>query len=425
MAAPDVAPDVAPESPPMPCKAAPGWRDPERSPAGPVQPGTMMALLRSRHWGWRSARIALLVGVAWWLLRPAVQAQLPDSRAWPDTDFDTAIVDLSEVRDGGPPKDGIPPVDDPEFVSPDAASEWLDSREPVIVFRANGDARAYPLQILIWHEIVNDEVGGVPVSVTFCPLCNASIVFDRRVEGRVLDFGTTGKLRKSDLIMYDRQTESWWQQISGRAIVGDYAGTELEQLPASIVAFEDFAERFPGGKVLSRDTGHRRDYGRNPYRGYDRIDQSPFLFSDPVDPRLPPMERVISVSVGESHTLYPFSLLREQPVVNDEVAGVPVVILSRKGTLSVLDSSTIAESRTLPSATAYQRRHDDRALTFETRDGAIVDEQTGSRWNLFGEAVAGPLAGARLEPAESGVHFAFAWLAFNPDSRIFGAGDAP
>src|SRR5258708_4055361 len=136
------------------------------------------------------------------------------------TDVTKAIVPLSEIGPGGPPRDGIPPIDEPRFISPAEAGAWLKDDEPVIAFELNDDTRAYPIQILIWHEIVNDVVGGVPVMITFCPLCNTAIAYERTVNGRVLDFGTTGRLRFSNLIMYDRQTESWWQQAIGQAIVG-------------------------------------------------------------------------------------------------------------------------------------------------------------------------------------------------------------
>ena len=381
----------------------------------------MTALLRSNRWQFRIVRIVLLAAIAWWAVKDLVHAQLPYAAEWPYTDFSKALVDLSEIQSGGPPKDGIPAIDDPEFDSPADAAQWIDPREPVIVVSLNGETRAYPLQILTWHEIVNDSVGGVPVSVTFCPLCNASIVFDRRLDGRVLDFGTTGKLRLSDLVMYDRQTESWWQQISGQAIVGEMSGKVLDRIPAAIVAFEDFRRAYPEAPVLSRRTGHIRAYGRNPYRGYDRVDDHPFLFNHSVDERLPPMERVLNISIGSTHRLYPFSLLEKTPVINDEVGSVPVVVLSRKGTLSVLDEGEISNSRTVPSATAYKRRLGDRVLSFETRDGRLLDRETGSEWNLFGTAVAGPLAGRQLEPPPNGVHFAFAWLAFNPDSQIYRA----
>ena len=361
----------------------------------------------------------LLVAAAWVACAAPAHAQFRDPE-WPNTDFGKTLVDLGEIRSGGPPKDGIPPIDRPRFTTPEQASAWLDPREPVIAISVDGDARAYPIQILTWHEIVNDTVGAVPVTVTFCPLCNAAIAFDRRLDGRVLDFGTTGRLRKSDLVMYDRQTESWWQQFTGRAIVGALAGSVLERIPASIVAFEDFRSVHPAGAVLSRDTGHRRDYGRNPYAGYDDVDGHPFLFDAKVDSRLPAMERVLNVSIGDVHRLYPFSALEDAPVINETVSGTPVAVFSRGGTLSALDRGVIADSRTVASATAWLRRVDDRVLTFGVRDGAIEDEQTGSRWSLLGVAVSGPLAGRRLTPAPSGVHFAFAWLAFNPDSSIYG-----
>ena len=371
-----------------------------------------------------SLSLALLIAAAViaWLATGTPSRGSDDvfSSEWPRTDFSRALVDLEEIRPGGPPKDGIPAIDQPVFERADAADLWLDPREPLIVVTLNGRARGYPLQILIYHEIVNDEFAGVPLAVTFCPLCNASIVFDRRVENHTLDFGTTGKLRKSDLVMYDRLTETWWQQFTGHAIVGELAGTRLRRLPAVIVSYADFRKAYPGAEILSRETGYRRPYGSNPYRGYDRIGDRPFLFEDPIDPRLPAMERVLNATIAGRHRLYPFSILARQPVINDEIAGTPVVVFSREGTLSVLDRQDIRESRTAPSAAAYSRQLGDRVLEFVHQAGDLLDRETGSRWNLFGRAVAGPLTGQQLNPVDGGVHFAFAWLAFNPDSSIFG-----
>ena len=197
---------------------------------------------------------------------------------WKLTNFDIVTVDPDEILSGGPRKDGIPAIDKPAFVSYADAASWLADNEPVVAFEYEGKARAYPLQILMYHEIVNDTVGGKAVSVTFCPLCNASIVFDREVEGEVLDFGTTGRLRKSDLIMYDRQTESWWQQFTGKGIIGDYADTKLKQLPSQIVSFATFRDAFDQGEVLSVKTGFERNYGNNPYAGYDAKNGIPFLY---------------------------------------------------------------------------------------------------------------------------------------------------
>ena len=215
--------------------------------------------------------------------------------AWPATDFSKRAIPLEQIISGGPPKDGIPAIDHPRFITQGTAAQWLDPREPVISLEINGEARAYPLQILMFHEIVNDQYENRPVSVTFCPLCNAAIVFRGEVGGKATTFGTTGLLRNSDLVMYDRLTESWWQQFTGKGIVGRHMGTRLERLPSAILAFNKFRELFPHGKVLSRQTGYSRQYGRNPYRGYDQIGNNPFLLSDPVDPRLPAMERVLGV----------------------------------------------------------------------------------------------------------------------------------
>jgi hypothetical protein len=367
------------------------------------------------------------IGVVWMIVMViglvSAHGQVPRASDWPNTDFDNTSIDLSEILSGGPPKDGIPSIDDPNFVSLESAGEWLDPKEPVIGVVIGDVARAYPIHILMWHEIVNDELAGVPLTVTFCPLCNASIVFDRRFEGQVLDFGTTGNLRKSDLVMYDRQTESWWQQLTGRAIVGELNGSELARVPAQIVAFDDFAAAWPEADVLSRETGYARMYGSNPYRGYDSIDDQPFLLADPADPRLPPMERVLNISLTSgdtvTHRLYPFRVFDDMPVVNDTVAGRGVVVFSRQGTLSALDQGDISASRKIPSATAFFATLDDVELTFASNDGVIVDQQTNSEWNLFGRAVAGKHQGKQLEPAPGGVHFAFAWLAFNPESEIF------
>jgi Protein of unknown function (DUF3179) len=352
------------------------------------------------------------------LLCWAAQASADDRREWPKTDFSKRTVDLAEIESGGPPKDGIPAIDRPRFVGTPAARAWLKAKEPVIVLRLGKDVRAYPLQILMYHEIVNDTVNDVPVAVTFCPLCNASIVFERRVGERVLDFGTTGRLRFSDLVMYDRQTESWWQQFTGKGIVGRYAGMGLRKVPSDIVAFEDFVAAHPTGLVLSRETGFPRPYGRNPYAGYDNIDQSPFLFTGKKDDRLPPMERVLSISAGGKHRLYPLTLLERHLVANREFAGLPYVVFAKGGMASPLDTDRIEAGRPIPAATAFERRLDGRVLEFEEKERKIVDRQTGSQWDILGEAVAGPLKGKRLPSLDSGVHFAFAWLAFNPESEI-------
>jgi hypothetical protein len=185
------------------------------------------------------------------LLQPVMAQSSRYSGAWPDTDFQLKSINLDEILSGGPPKDGIPAIDKPIFEDAESASDWLDPLEPVIAVITDGTARAYPLQIMTYHEIVNDELNGIPITVTFCPLCNASIVFHRKVGKIVLDFGTTGLLRMSDLVMYDRQTESWWQQFLGQAIVGELTGAQLKFLPARLEAWERFAARHRNSNACS------------------------------------------------------------------------------------------------------------------------------------------------------------------------------
>jgi len=343
------------------------------------------------------------------------------SREWGQTNFCNASIDFSEVIAGGPPKDGIPAVNDPRMESIEEASEWLVEQSPVIAVEINGEARAYPQAILMWHEIANDEIGDVPISVTFCPLCNSSIVFDRRVESDVLDFGVSGLLRKSDMIMYDRQTDSWWQQFTGEGIVGEYNGTLLDIIPSLVIGFGQFAERYPDGLVMSRDTGTTRNYGLNPYAGYVGSDPSGFLFRGEIDPRLTATERVLAAEINDDAIAYAFATLRDEIVINDTVGGTDVVALWQPGVADALDQSRIDDSADLGTAALYDRQVNDQTLTFiQDAEGRIIDEQTGSIWNLFGEAIEGELAGAQLQQLVAAPHFWFAWAAFHPETTVYG-----
>ena len=347
----------------------------------------------------------------------ALSAARLSTSGW-ETDFRLHTVPYSQIK-FVIPRDNIPSIDDPKFVSPSEASAWLKDVEPVVVLEVDGDARAYPLQILTWHEIVNDDIGDVPVAVTFCPLCNSAIAFDRRLDGELLEFGVSGNLRNSDLIMYDRQSHSWWQQFTGEGIVGKYAGRTLEHLPASIVSFADFAEAHSQGKVLSRDTGYARQYGRNPYAGYDTADGNPFLFRGDLDGRLLPVERVIAVTLGEADVAFPLTILQDEGAINYDLAERSIVVFHKFGTTSALDASSIAESRDVGAAGVFDSHIGDRKLTFSVNDEKIVDAQTGSTWDILGNAVDGPLAGKSLTPVVHGSHFWFAWAVFKPDTIVY------
>lgn len=318
-------------------------------------------------------------------------------------------------------KDGIASIDDPKFGSFEFAADWLGDREPVVALEVNGEARAYPLQILMWHEIANDIVGGVPVVVTFCPLCNTALSFERTVDGVVRSFGVSGLLRRSDLIMFDRESQTLWQQITGEAIVGVEVPRRLTFLPSPIVSFAGFRSTYPNGVVMTRDTGFIRNYGRHPYAGYDEIGSGLYNEVDFGDCRLDAKERVLTVEIDGDAIAFPFSVRSEQLTLEAQSAGQPVVAFWQRATLSALDEFFIIGSANIGAAAAYSPAVDGEQLTYEARDGVIVDTQKGSSWNVLGLATDGPMAGTQLEPVVSANHCWFAWSVFQPETRIITA----
>ncbi len=269
---------------------------------------------------------------------------------WSLTDFEKASVKLTEILSGGPPKDGIPSIDEPVFASQSEVSD-LAGNEPVIGVALDGIARAYPLRVLIWHEIVNDIMGDTPITVTYCPLCNSAVVFDRRVDGRILDFGTTGKLRNSDLVMYDRQTESWWQQFIGEAVVGELTGTRLRTIPARLESYAAFSERHPDGKVLVPNNPSMRNYGHNPYVGYDeRTRPLPFFFTGEMPEGIEPMARVVAFRVDGKPRAVAMNLLAERKTLQEG----DVTLTWTAGQSTALGKSRISEGRDVGSVTAQR-----------------------------------------------------------------------
>jgi hypothetical protein len=337
------------------------------------------------------------------------------------TDFSRSLIPFSDILSGGPPKDGIPAIDNPTFVSVAEADGWIGPREPVLVYEGEGVVRIYPYQILTWHEIVNDVVGDRPITVTFCPLCNTAIIFDATVHDEQLTFGTTGRLRHSNLLMYDRQSESWWQQAGGDALIGHYAGVQLTLLPAVIVSWAEASGRYPSAEILSRNTGFDRSYGRNPYAGYDDLNATPFLFSGDTPDQLPAMARVTTVVLNGEAVAWPNAALQQEGVVNDSVGGVPVAVFWQPGLASALDTAQIATGQEVGANGVFERTLNGRLLTFAPQpDGTIRDAETATTWNLFGEGTDGPLAGERLTPVVKVDHFWFSWAAFRPDTRVWG-----
>ncbi len=335
-----------------------------------------------------------------------------------DSELPEAVIDTDELKSGGPPPDGIPAIDEPKFVKP-ATVDWLAPNEPVIALELDSERRAYPVQVLIWHEIVNDTVGGMPVSVTYCPLCNTALAYDRRIDDRLVTFGTSGLLYKSALVMYDRQTESLWSQLESRAVAGELAGTELDRIPVQTITWSQWKSQSPDGYVLSRDTGHVRDYGTNPYTGYDNPDGDPFLFDGEVDPRLPPMTRVLGVGEGDDAAALELDKLADVGATHLTVDGTPAVAFAVPGLASALDAANVADGYATAATGVFDTRITGRQLTFEpTSDGQFRDLETQSIWTLTGQAVDGTLAGEQLRRVDHLDTFWFAWAAGEPETTI-------
>jgi hypothetical protein len=365
--------------------------------------------------------IAVLLGGTLYLGVRARQDPAPDRAAEgrpADLVPDSALVDVLSP-------DSISSIDEPKFVDPAEASRWLADREPVVSLELGGEARAYPAQILTWHEIVNDVVAGRPVAVTYCPLCNSAVAFSREVDERTLEFGVSGKLYKSALVMYDRQTDSLWLHFEGKAIQGPLTGTRLEVLPVQLLSFGEWRQEHPSGLVLSRNTGHARPYGENPYEYYDSKDR-PYqsFFRGPISPKLPPMARVIGVTLGKKAVAYAYDRVAgtgTRGVVHDTVSGQELVLLWSAGTASALDQPRISNGRDVGASGVFVPVVGGRRVTFAVEEEAFVDRETGSTWTLAGRAVSGPLKGERLEPVPHLDTFWFAWWGHHPDTTVHGS----
>jgi hypothetical protein len=346
----------------------------------------------------------------------------PSALAGAHPDFPEPLVDPDQIISGGPPPDGIPPIDAPRFQTA-ASVDWLQCSEPVLSLVVDGDARAYPLQVMTWHEIVNDTFGDLPVTVSFCPLCNSALVYNRDIGDRVLDFGTSGRLFNSSLVMYDRTTESMWTHFNGQAVVGTLTGVQLERLPVQTVSWANFLEAHPDGIVLTRDTGFQRSYGRNPYEGYDTTADDPFLFRGELDGRLAAKQRVVSITDGSDSVAIVLDHLAEQQVLSVDVAGRSLTVWHLPGTSSALETSIIAEGRDVGAVGVFDPVVDGAELTFtRADDGTFTDDVTGSTWTIGGQAIAGDLEGTRLAGVPHIDTFWFAIAAFRPDTEIVSAG---
>ncbi len=372
----------------------------------------------------------LIAGVLFFFMISTVTAQFKNPKnldfTW-KTDTINRSVDLSEIQIVLP-KGSFPSLDAPKFVKKDVGMNMFFVNEPVIVVEINGFARAYSLNILTAHEIANDELEGVPILVTYCPLCNSGIVYNRIIEYNgvkdTLEFEASGMLRNSDMVMLDRKTETLWQQLMGTAIVGTYNETELDIIPSIIISVDEFFTRYPNGEILSKETGFletEKRYGYNPYKKYDEKENPiPYFFnSDKVDKRLPAMERVVDIENNGDYKIYSFTAVAKKGVINDTFKSNKVVLFYKSGTVSVLDEYDISVSKNVGSVTVFNAVVDGQHLTFKKKGNTFIDTNTKSKWDITGYCNSGELQGKQLQIEPHSNHFAFAWLAFNPDSEIY------
>ncbi|MEM7326422.1 MAG: DUF3179 domain-containing protein [Actinomycetota bacterium] len=334
--------------------------------------------------------------------------------------FPPPVIEPALIRSGGVPPDGIPPIDSPDFALV-SDIDYIGDDEAVILVELEGVAKAYPIQVLIWHEIVNDQFGDVPVSVTYCPLCNSATAFDRRFGDRVLDFGTSGELYQSALVMYDRQTGSLWAHFTGQGLVGHYAGATLDFVPAQTVSFSQFRDAHPEGLVLTNNTGAQRPYGQNPYPGYDAEDSDPIgaFFNGDIDRTELAKARIVGINDELGSVAVRFEDLAVQPVIPVTEGGRNLVVFHLEGLASALDSFEVGGGRDVGQTGVFvAEAADGTALTFSRSGEEFVDEETGTTWNIIGQAIDGPLAGEQLQAVSHLDTFWFAWATYRPDTIV-------
>ncbi|MBE9489945.1 MAG: DUF3179 domain-containing protein [Bacteroidetes bacterium] len=360
----------------------------------------------------------------------SLKAQLKNPRGityqW-KTDTLNKTIDLSEITVAVPRKT-FPAIDYPNFINKTEGLTAFFKHEPVISVFIKGEAKAYPLNMLTMHEISNDSLGGIPILPTYCPLCNSSMVYDRRLTHKgkdyLLEFEISGMLRNSDMVMADKQTETWWQQLIGDGLVGELAGANLTIIPSMVISVQDFFKRYPNGKILSPKTGTNSQsmYGKNPYVNYDSKDNLPYnrYFNlEKLEERLLPMERIIDIEGTNGYRIYPFSVITNKGVINDVYDDRHIVIFYKEDTVSVLDNKEISKSKAIGSATVFSSVLDGKLLTFKKKNDVFLDKETKSIWDITGQCIDGKLKDKVLTPIPHSNHFAFAWLTFHPESEIY------
>jgi len=312
------------------------------------------------------------------------------------------LIPLDKIKGGGPPKDGIPSIDNPVFTNVQG-SYFMSDSDTVVGVEINGEVKAYPIFILVWHEIVNDNLGRTPIAVTYCPLCYTNQVFERVIDGQEVEFGTSGKLYNSNLLMYDRLTESYWSQALGIAVKGELSGYKLNLIPFDVITWGDWKTLHPNTLVMTTDTGYIRSYSTDPYGNY-YTEPRIFFPVEHSDDRMHPKEIIIGFNQNNIYKAYKQNDIELNIIINDSIGETPVMLISLYS----------------ENSRAFERTINGVVLDFEYMDGKIFDSQTNSEWNYDGLSISGEYEGKQLErmPIEPG--FWFEWFAFHPQTLVYG-----
>ncbi|MDA1120686.1 MAG: DUF3179 domain-containing protein [Bacteroidetes bacterium] len=334
---------------------------------------------------------------------PGGQSQTTNKNIWD--------VPKSEVFDGGPGKDGIPALLDPEMIDAVDAS-YLSDDDLILGYKNGDDIRAYSHQILDWHEIINDKVNGFPVAITYCPLTGTGIGWDRRIKVGLTTFGVSGKLYNSNLILYDRETDSNWSQMKLNCVNGELRGEQIRTFPLIETTWKTWQTMYPDTKVVSRNTGVSRSYGQYPYGNYKTNSGTIFPFS-PQDTRLHDKERVHGVIFGGKAKAYRLVTFEKPQLIEDTVQFTPIIVLG-----DMNSNIIVSFERELEDGTSLTFELTPEAKTALTTPTILIDTE-GTTWDIFGEAVSGPRKGQHLIPTKSFMGYWFSWGAFYPGVDIY------
>ncbi|MEH0157608.1 DUF3179 domain-containing protein [Limibacter armeniacum] len=371
-------------------------------------------------------RITGLALASFLLLGGTADAQRSRVGVYPDWETNKHLSLANEYEfEAYTPKNAFKSIDYPTFINNEQAKKSYDFNEVAVIVSVGREHKAYPLSMLLYHPVINDRIGGKAIAVTYCPLTDAVNVWRRdfvhKGMPREIDFSVSGLLRNSNTVLYDRVSESWWQQFTGKAMVGEFAGISLEPISSIRMTMGDFWNAYPYGLAVSpKAKDPVIPYGTTPYYKYDQaFREKPLFLRHMPDSPLMAMERVVGIEIIGKHIVYPFSEIEKMGALNDKPMDMFVTIFYQEGVKSALDEKDISKSKSIGAIAAYSAFQSGQLLTFKKEGKLFKDEETGSLWRFDGTCIDGALKGEKLKPLKSQNSFAFAQMVFYPKSLIY------